>query len=237
MSNFIPAGFDGNVQMAHSMSLTGATQGHIVESGSDWKYEMRREMQEVIPRLWLGPYTAARSLADLQARGITHVLCIRDDGEKHLVRTLFPDQIVYQVLEVSESPLQNLIPFFPQATAFISAAMSAGGSVLVHCNSGISRSPAIVVAYLIEAHLYTFSAAFQLVQNRRFCINPIEAFKFQLKEYEPIVRTRTFASTDGFGTETRQKHGTRRRYEEDEDSVSANREWNKETREVNEMQE
>lgn len=57
---------------------------------------MRREMQEVVPGVFLGPYFVASSSADalLQA-GVTHVVCIRDPREAHIVRPYHPDRFCY----------------------------------------------------------------------------------------------------------------------------------------------
>ncbi|KAI8820412.1 protein-tyrosine phosphatase-like protein [Fimicolochytrium jonesii] len=154
----------------------------------DWRHEMRWEIQEIIPGLWLGPYACARKKDMLKAKGITHMLCIRDQNERHLVKVLWPDDFVYGVIEVSESPLQNLIPHFPACRSFIASALHkpGTGAVFVHCNTGMSRSPAIVVAYLMMEKKMAFQEAYAVVQNRRFCMNPQEGFKLQLKEFEPI---------------------------------------------------
>jgi hypothetical protein len=37
---------------------------------------MRRESQEIVPNLWLGPYSVARDKAALKEKGITHLICI-----------------------------------------------------------------------------------------------------------------------------------------------------------------
>ncbi|TPX64435.1 hypothetical protein SpCBS45565_g05844 [Spizellomyces sp. 'palustris'] len=149
---------------------------------------MRREMQEILPGLWLGPYQCSKNKDLLKSKGITHVLCIRDSNERHVVKTTFPDDFVYHVIEVSESPMQNLIPYFPDAKQFIDYALERGGRVLVHCNSGISRSPSFVVAYVMMSQRWGFQESFTFVQNKRFCMNPNEGFKYQLKEFEPIWR-------------------------------------------------
>lgn len=48
-------------------------------SGSPWlrdridRYEMRRECQEILPGLLLGPFQVSKSLEKLQALGVTHM--------------------------------------------------------------------------------------------------------------------------------------------------------------------
>lgn len=42
---------------------------------------MRREAQEIIPSLFMGPYQSSRDLGKLQQLGITHVCCISETRE------------------------------------------------------------------------------------------------------------------------------------------------------------
>lgn len=144
---------------------------------ADWKYEMRREAQEILPGLFVGPYQASKDYATLQRQGITHVVCIFENRERHLVKPRFADRgIQYLSLEVRDSQDQNLIRLFPQyvikanlmcpskspkicrypphfrAKQFIDLALANSGRVLVHCGDGISRSPAIVCATPTQIH-------------------------------------------------------------------------------------
>lgn len=61
---------------------------------------MRREMQEIVPGLWLGPFAMAKKKDLLQDAGITHIICIRDASEAHIVRPFFPNEFVYKELWV-----------------------------------------------------------------------------------------------------------------------------------------
>lgn len=51
-------------------------------------------MQEIVPGLYLGPYSVAtKSKLDvLLHNGITHVVCVRQDIEAHLIRPHFEDR-------------------------------------------------------------------------------------------------------------------------------------------------
>lgn len=42
---------------------------------------MRREAQEIIPGLYVGPYQSSRDLGKLQQLGITHVCCVSETRE------------------------------------------------------------------------------------------------------------------------------------------------------------
>ena len=49
----------------------------VPPSANDGRYEMRRECQEILPGLILGPLQAAKSLEILRTLGITHVYGLR----------------------------------------------------------------------------------------------------------------------------------------------------------------
>jgi serine/threonine/tyrosine-interacting protein len=79
----------------------------------DWKYEMRREAQEILPRLYVGPYQSSRSFEALQALGITHIVCLSESRERNFVKPRFPDHFVYLPIELRDAQDQNLIRLFP----------------------------------------------------------------------------------------------------------------------------
>ncbi|KAJ3491103.1 hypothetical protein NLI96_g949 [Meripilus lineatus] len=180
--------------------------------GEEWTYEMRRQCQEILPNLFLGPLQASKSLEALKSLGITHILCIRDAKEAFSVRPRFPEQFRYMVLDVEDNEEQNLIRLFPRAKEFIDNALARGGRALVHCNGGISLSPAFVVMYVMQYYRLSWEDALHLVQNRRYCISPNGGFLTQIKEYESIYKANLVV-----GTFPAQERMSRRKREDDED--------------------
>ncbi|KAF9485910.1 phosphatases II [Pholiota conissans] len=154
----------------------------------EWRYEMRRECQEILPGLLLGPFVASKSLETLVGLGVTHIVCIRDAKEAFSVRPRFPERFSYMTLDVEDNEEQNLIRLFPGAKNFIDQAISQGGRVLVHCNGGISLSPAFVVMFVMQHYQLSWEDALHMVQNRRYCISPNGGFLTQIKEYEAIYK-------------------------------------------------
>lgn len=158
----------------------------------EWTYEMRRQMQEILPNLYLGPYGAAKDWDSLSGSGVTHVLIVRSTLERRL-DPKFPNQLHYHIVEVPEGPTENLILYFTECNRSIQQAINAGGKILVHCNAGLSRSAAVVVAYVMESMRMPFTDAIQLVQSRRCCIHISEALHNQLREFETIYQNREAA--------------------------------------------
>ncbi|KAK6621132.1 hypothetical protein RUM43_011438 [Polyplax serrata] len=161
-----------------------------IQEANEWAYIMRRTMQEIVPGLYLGPYSAAtKSKLDvLLHSGITHVVCVRQDVESRIIKPHFADRFKYLVLNIADTNTENIIKHFPNVCVFIEEAISNGGKCLVHSNAGISRSAALVMAYIMQKYGLSSREAFTLVQQRRFCINPNEGFMAQLREFEPIYR-------------------------------------------------
>ena len=64
------------------------TDCFMVGPVDDWTYTMRRDMQEIVPGLFLGPYAAAgkKNLGKLEQTGITHIICVRQEIEKNFIK-------------------------------------------------------------------------------------------------------------------------------------------------------
>ncbi|MBN3298839.1 STYX protein, partial [Amia calva] len=138
---------------------------------------------EILPGLYLGPYSAAMKskLPVLEKQGITHIVCVRQDIEANFIKPNFPQKFRYLVLDIADNPVENIIRYFPMTKEFIDGCLQDGGKVLVHGNAGISRSAALVIAYLMETFGVKYRDAFSHVQERRFCINPNVGFVHQLQ--------------------------------------------------------
>ncbi|XP_054711101.1 serine/threonine/tyrosine-interacting protein A-like [Uloborus diversus] len=148
------------------------------------------KLQEIIPGLFLGPFSCASKtkLPLLEAAGITHIVCVRHELEAEFIQPNFPEKFVYSVIDIADALTTNIIPFLPQVKHFIDSCFKHGGKVLVHGNTGISRSAALVIGYVMETKSLPYNDAFTLVQTKRVCVRPNEGFMQQLKEYEPIYK-------------------------------------------------
>ncbi|XP_061429506.1 serine/threonine/tyrosine-interacting protein [Lethenteron reissneri] len=192
------------------------------EETGDWTYTMRRDMQEILPGLYLGPFSAAMrsKWPILESRGITHIVCVRQDIEANFIKPNFPDCVRYLVLNIADSPVDNIIRYFPMTKDFIDGCLQSGGKVLVHGNAGISRSAALVIAYIMETFGLKYRDAFVYLQQRRFCINPNVGFVNQLQEYEAIYLARlTIKKLSPYDIKPAHAHGSgKRMLEEDEET-------------------
>ena len=119
----------------------------------------------------------------LRSLNATHVL---SDGSKH---DHFPDEFSYSRIDMLDSPEADLLGALDQAFAFIDAAKSEGHACLVHCNYGMSRSPSVVIAYLMRSdESLSLAGALRLVKRKRPVVAPNHGFMAQLLTYERNLR-------------------------------------------------
>ncbi|KAG6828986.1 hypothetical protein H0H92_006108 [Tricholoma furcatifolium] len=87
-------------------------------------------------------------------------------------------------IQILDQSSVDLKPHLEAACNYIDRALRSGRNVLVHCQQGISRSPAIVIAYLIRNHGMSYDNAFALIKRQRACIKPNPGFVAALRDWE-----------------------------------------------------
>ncbi|KAI5814265.1 protein-tyrosine phosphatase-like protein [Pyronema omphalodes] len=96
--------------------LITQTNSIIPNTLQDWKYEFRREAQQLLPHLYLGPLSAAKDSGFLAMAGITQLIAIRN-ARTRLGEAANVAGIKYFALEVNTA--QELIRHFNKAVDII----------------------------------------------------------------------------------------------------------------------
>ncbi|KAL1198500.1 Dual specificity protein phosphatase 1 [Cardamine amara subsp. amara] len=133
--------------------------------------------------LYLGSVAAACNKNVLKDYNVTHILTVASS-----LRPAHPDDFVYKVVRVVDKEDTNLERYFDECVDFIDEAKKQGGSVLVHCFVGKSRSVTIVVAYLMKKHGMSLNQALQHVKSKRPVANPNAGFIKQLQDLEKSMQ-------------------------------------------------
>ncbi len=111
------------------------------------------DCNEILPSfLYLGSKRAALNYEGLKSIGITHIVNLAGP-------VAFAHDFVYMLHHIQDST----VPLFPdllEVFRFIDEAADNGSRVLVHCLQGMSRSAAVVIAYLIYRNKMTYLEAF-----------------------------------------------------------------------------
>lgn len=110
--------FDGSSQPSLEHMMVSSESSTLPTSLQDWKYESRREAQQILNHLWLGPLSAARTVEFVKRENITLLLAIRSamTAKAKLLATQLPG-VKFESIDVSGN--QELIGQFQRATDII----------------------------------------------------------------------------------------------------------------------
>lgn len=129
---------------------------------------------EILPQfLYLGSYDNASRSELLKTQGISRVL-----NTVPACQNLYKNSFTYHCLQEDKT-----LPF-DDANQFLEQCERDKARVLVHCMSGKSRSPAIVIAYLMKSKGWRLTQSYQWVKERRPPVDLTEAVYQQLQDYE-----------------------------------------------------
>ena len=135
---------------------------------------------KVFDWLYLGTFTNACDIEELRRMNIKYILNCAIECKNNTL----PKDIKELHLKIRDNVNFDIIPFFKQSNEFINQVRSVGGKILIHCKLGISRSAAIVIAYLIKYYGFNFNSALKFIKKQRDRINPNAGFIELLKQYE-----------------------------------------------------
>eukprot|EP00245_Coleochaete_scutata_P005903 TRINITY_DN19891_c0_g1_i1.p1 TRINITY_DN19891_c0_g1~~TRINITY_DN19891_c0_g1_i1.p1 ORF type:complete len:268 (-),score=35.34 TRINITY_DN19891_c0_g1_i1:847-1650(-) len=147
--------------------------------------------------LYVGSYDNASRSELLKAQGIRRIL-----NTVPSCQNLYRNSFTYHCITNEKA----LLPF-DECFEFIEASRQENERVLVHCMSGQTRSPAVVIAYLMRHKGWRLPQSYQWVKDRHPCTNITPAMGQHLQEYElhvfgsnqtPLFPTQTGLSF-GFG--------------------------------------
>lgn len=153
---------------------------------------------EILPKfLYLGDFFNATNMNQLKQIGITHI--VDATGNRESESTAASLGLQYHPVDIDDVETANLMDHFPQTTELIENAWlkfsSIGDSsiddegstvprVLVHCRAGWSRSPSIVLAFLMKCFHWSLIDASRLVVRERPMVCPNRGFMAQLMTLE-----------------------------------------------------
>ncbi|KAG0143225.1 hypothetical protein CROQUDRAFT_661551 [Cronartium quercuum f. sp. fusiforme G11] len=137
-------------------------------------------MHNIIPRLYIGDFTASQSL-DL----------LRQSNIRNIVAAMKQSYLLHPGFELLRVPIDdtdrtNICEWFDVVGNWIQSRLDSedGYGVLVHCAAGVSRSTTLVAAYLMKAQNLTAEEAVFYISSKRPQVQPTEFFIHQLEMYE-----------------------------------------------------
>lgn len=129
----------------------------------------------ILPHLYLG----SQDCCEESVLRKYHISCVLSVGVEPVWRC---SNVRYEFVPCLDLPETNICHVLREVCIpFLNYCLRNGLNVLVHCNAGVSRSPAIVVGYLVVVKNYSYTDAYNLVKSARNCISPNQGFVKALK--------------------------------------------------------
>ncbi|KAI0760066.1 hypothetical protein C8Q74DRAFT_1319312 [Fomes fomentarius] len=131
-------------------------------------------MDEIVSNLWLGDLPSALDPENLRAHNIRSVLSAMR-GRVSINETFIRHQI-----NIDDTETADILQHFVPSITFIQSELDRGYGILVHCQAGMSRSVAIVAAYLMVTQGLDPEGALETIRKARPDVQPNEGFMRQL---------------------------------------------------------
>ena len=157
---------------------------HKLVQRYNYKFHYYSHPTPILNWLFLGTLKNGNNIEEIKLLGIKNILnCANDVQCKNI-----PKSIKYCQINLTDSPTIDITKFFDEAFSFIENARKKNEKILLHCKLGVSRSPAILMGYLIKYMGYTTESALDFLQSKRSQVYPNSGFIEQLYEYEKKVK-------------------------------------------------
>ena len=84
-------------------------------------------------------------------------------------------------MDIEDNPFDDILLALEGICVWVDNALASSPNVLVHCVQGISRSGAVIVAYLMRQQAIDYESALELARESRAMIMPNSGFVDQLR--------------------------------------------------------
>ena len=137
-------------------------------------------VSQITPQLHVGGQHRRHGWNRLRARGITAVVNMRKEFDDQAGSRAFPRYLYLPTVD-DNAPSQAHLQ---EGVDFIADEVAQGGSVYVHCGSGIGRAATMAAAYLVSLGLTPEQAWARIRQKRPF----IRPTPVQIEQLERFAR-------------------------------------------------
>ena len=134
---------------------------------------MEDDIDQITETIFLGNIDAAFNKKKLKQLGIKKVLTVMSAFGNHYS----PHEFIHKSIDVDDDFRTNIICHFKECILFIEGK----DKIFVHCAAGMSRSPTIVIAYIMWKRKLRLNEAIKFVKEKRSIISPNDNFMNQLK--------------------------------------------------------
>ena len=161
------------------------------------KVNLYPSYEQITEKIYLGNEDTARDKELLKKLNISHILICAEGCEP-----FFPNEYTYKILYIDDAIDENILSWLKEAFEFIDSSVN---NIYIHCVMGISRSPTIVIGYLMYKKKMKYEEAYNFVRNKRNAISPNPGFQEQLKKFEKILEDNNYILPDNLNQDKKDK--------------------------------
>ncbi|CAF3625850.1 unnamed protein product [Rotaria sp. Silwood1] len=144
---------------------------------------------QILTNLYLSSVEPAKDLILLKQLQVNYVLNLTGyeyNSDELRCASNYPPEITAKHIIIADEMDVKLSDYLDEALDFIHHAIGNNNSnkILIHCEAGISRSPSIIIAYLMRYHNQSLKAAYDYVKKCKNNVGPNTGFFKQLIQFE-----------------------------------------------------
>ena len=143
--------------------------------------------QIINDKLYLGNKTHATTKQILMDLSINYIINMTPSFENQLFDKDEDLQIKYLQIPIYDDESAEIEKYFEKGIEFINNALSDTKKIVCRCQSGVSRSSTMIIAYLMKMKKMNFIDAYKYTLERREIIEPNQGFVKKLKQYHEIL--------------------------------------------------
>ena len=135
--------------------------------------------------IFIGNLICANNINELRNNSIKSILTFTSDNFFKLKNIETIEE--HLIIKADDSSDFEISKSFEESFKFLDKCIKKG-NVLIHCVSGISRSPTILIAFMMKRYKKSLDEIFRIVKKKRNVINPNQGFMSQLKKFEKSLK-------------------------------------------------
>ena len=117
-------------------------------------------IDKITDKIYLGDIDGANEIDYLRQEGITHIISLI--GEEFCPK--YEDGLFKRkIIDIEDFSTENIFKYFKECIKFIENSIK----IYIHCMAGVSRSPSIVIAYLMWKEQKGYYETYFDVKNKR----------------------------------------------------------------------
>ncbi|KAI0981847.1 hypothetical protein GJ496_005802 [Pomphorhynchus laevis] len=147
----------------------------------------------IIPNfIYLGNCISSIDYSLLRRKGITNILNMAANDIDDRILQFQPNMIHVKRVALMDTHNSNLLEHVAECVNFLDNIYKRKQTVLVHCSHGQSRSPAIVIAYMMIKNFISLEQCLMHILKLRPCVSPNNGFLRQLMFLEYMLNNNNY---------------------------------------------